>query len=59
MYLLSSFYQCECHGGTLHLLSANPIRQDANIEIPRDAGRSCICFGKVLLDHRLPQPSYY
>lgn len=50
---------CVDYGGTLHLLSANPVRQDANIEIPRDAGRSCICFGKVLLDHRLPQPSYY
>ena len=50
---------CVDYGGTLHLLSANPVRQDANISIPRDAGRSCICFGKVLLDHRLPQPSYY
>lgn len=50
---------CVDYGGTLHLLSANPVRQDANIAIPRDAGRSCICFGKVLLDHRLPQPSYY
>ncbi len=50
---------CVDYGGTLHLLSANPARQDANISIPRDSGRSCICFGKVLLDHRLPQPSYY
>ena len=50
---------CVDYGGTLHLLSANPVRQDANISIPRDSGRSCICFGKVLLDHRLPQPSYY
>ena len=50
---------CVDYAGTLHLLSANPVRQDANISIPRDAGRSCICFGKVLLDHRLPQPSYY
>ena len=50
---------CVDYAGTLHLLSANPVRQDANIEIPRAAGRSCICFGKVLLDHRLPQPSYY
>ena len=50
---------CEDYGGTLHLLSANPVRQDANISIARDSGRSCVCFGKVLLDHRLPQPSYY
>lgn len=49
---------CVDYGGTLHLLSANPVRQDANISIPRDAGRSCICFGKVLLPHRLPEPTY-
>ncbi len=50
---------CVDYGGTLHLLSANPVRQDANISISRDSGRSCVCFGKVLLDHRLPPPSYY
>ncbi len=50
---------CKDYAGTLHLLSANPLRQDANISITRDAGRSCICFGKVLLDRRLPPPSYY
>ncbi len=44
--------------GTLHLLSANPAREDANIAIPKEANRSCICFGKVLLPHRLPEPSY-
>lgn len=44
--------------GTLHLLSANPKRQDANLSIPRDAGRSCVCFGKVLLGKRLPAPVY-
>ena len=49
---------CVDYAGTLHLLSANPVRQDANISIPRDAGRSCVCFGKVLLDRRLPPPSY-
>lgn len=50
---------CVDYQGTLHLLSANPSRQDANIVIPRDSGRSCICFGKVLLPARLPQPIYY
>ena len=50
---------CVDYAGTLHLLSANPLRQDANITIRRDAPRSCVCFGKVLLPHRLPQPSYY
>lgn len=50
---------CVDYAGTLHLLSANPLRQSANIDITREAGRSCICFGKVLLPHRLPQPAYY
>lgn len=44
--------------GTLHLLSANPKREDANISIPKEAGRTCVCFGKVLLPHKLPQPVY-
>lgn len=49
---------CVDYSGTLHLLSANPLRQSANISIPRDCGRSCVCFGKVLLPQRLPRPSY-
>ena len=49
---------CVDYAGTLHLLSANPLRQDANIVIPRDSGRSCVCFGKVLLPTRLPAPDY-
>lgn len=49
---------CVDYAGTLHLLSANPKRQDANIEIPRDAGRHCVCFGKVLLKKKLPPPMY-
>lgn len=49
---------CVDFAGTLHLLSANPKRRDANIAIPHDAGRSCICFGKVLLPRRLPEPEY-
>ena len=50
---------CVDYQGTLHLLSANPNRQDANITISRDSSRSCICFGKVLLPAKLPQPIYY
>lgn len=50
---------CVDYSGTLHLLSANEKRQDANIVIPRDSSRSCICFGKVLLKERLPRPFYY
>ena len=49
---------CVDYVGTLHLLSANPLRQDANLTIPRESGRSCVCFGKVLLPTRLPEPSY-
>ena len=49
---------CVDYAGTLHLLSANPLRQDANLTIPRESGRSCVCFGKVLLPTRLPEPAY-
>ena len=49
---------CVDYAGTLHLLSANPKRRDANIVIPRDSGRTCVCFGKVLLHDRLPEPVY-
>ena len=50
---------CVDYSGTLRLLSANPQRQSANISIPKDSGRSCVCFGKVLLPKRLPRPTYY
>ena len=49
---------CVDYVGTLHLLSANPLRRDANLVIPRESGRTCVCFGKVLLPTRLPEPSY-
>lgn len=49
---------CVDYAGTLHLLSANPKRRDANVEIPKEAGRSCVCFGKVLLPKKLPPPMY-
>ncbi len=50
---------CVDYAGTLHLLSANPARQDANLVLPRDSGRSCVCFGKVLLSRALPRPAYF
>lgn len=50
---------CMDYSGTLHLLSANPARRDANIDILADSGRSCVCFGKVLLHEHLPRPVYY
>lgn len=49
---------CRDYAGTLHLLSANPRRQDANLELRGSSGRSVVCFGRVLLRHRLPKPSY-
>ncbi len=42
----------------LHLLSANPAREDANRVISADSGGQAVCYGKVLLDRRLPKPSY-
>ena len=49
---------CVDYTGTLHLLSANPLREDANRSFPRDSGQTVICFGKVLLDRKLPRPVY-
>ena len=49
---------CRDYAGTLHLLSANPRRRDANIDISKDSGRNVVCFGKVLLDRKLPAPEY-
>ena len=44
---------------TLYLLSANPAREDANITIPRDSDRNVVCLGKVILNKKLPAPTYY
>ena len=49
---------CIDYAGTLHLLSANPKREDANIAVHRDSVRNVVCFGKVLLPHKLPRPQY-
>ncbi len=50
---------CVDYLGTTHLLSANPEREDASLHIERDSGRNVVYFGKVLLDARLPAPSYF
>jgi transcriptional regulator with XRE-family HTH domain len=42
----------------LHLLSANSAREDANRTIKADSMSRVMCFGKVLLPHKLPQPVY-
>lgn len=49
---------CIDYVGTMHLLSANPQREDANITVPRDSVRSVVCFGKVILPKKLPRPIY-
>ena len=49
---------CMDYVGTLHLLSANPKRERMNRHIARDSTSSCVCFGKVLLPKKLPQPVY-
>ena len=42
----------------LLLLSANPAREDANRRVSADSGSRVVCYGKVLLDRKLPKPSY-
>ena len=49
---------CPGFAGETYLLSANPLREDANITIHRDGGRNCVYFGKVLLNQKLPRPVY-
>jgi len=49
---------CLDYAGTLHLLSANPLRQSANRCFPRDSGQHVVCFGKVLLPAPIPKPNY-
>lgn len=49
---------CPSYNGAVYLLSANPLRADANVVIKKDSTSSLICFGKVLLKRKLPQPVY-
>jgi len=41
--------------GMVYLFSLNRRRADADVVLPRDSGRSMVCFGRVLLPCR-PQP---
>ena len=50
---------CPGYAGEFYLLSANPMREDANIIVRKDDGKTCFYFGKVLLKMRLPAPRYY
>ena len=42
------------YAGTVHLVSLNRARADADVTIPRDSGLTLCCFGKVLLGRRPP-----
>jgi len=53
---IKQYYEDEA--GNIELMSANPLRRDANIHIERGDTRAFICFGKVLLPKRLPEPAY-
>lgn len=45
--------------GTVHLLSANPDRQNTNIRVPPEAATWLVCFGKVIGIKKLPPPEYW
>jgi len=42
--------------GNVYLFSANRKRADADTFIPADSDMALFCFGKVLLDRKLPKP---
>ena len=42
--------------GIVYLFSLNRARADADVVLPRDSGRSMVCFGRVLLPARPPIP---
>lgn len=42
--------------GMVYLFSLNRQRSDADVLLPRDSGRSLVCFGRVLLPVRPPMP---
>jgi len=49
---------CQDSFGNTYLLSANPDMEDANKRVSRNSDSTLICYGKVILPHRLPQPVY-
>ncbi len=42
--------------GNVYLLSLNRSRADADLHFPASSGQSFCCYGKVLLDKRIPLP---
>ncbi len=50
---------CEDYTGTLHLLPANPARREEAVSFKKDARDYPTCLGCVILDKKLPPPTYY
>lgn len=49
---------CEDYSGALHLLAANPARQDENLRIPAAERGALVCLGRVIYPGTLPRPCY-
>lgn len=47
---------CQDHIGNVYLFSLNRKRKDADITIWNNSGQTLWCFGKVLMDKRVPLP---
>ena len=45
--------------GMVYLFSLNRARADADVVLPRDSGRSLVCFGRVLLPVRPKTPGLF
>lgn len=43
----------------LTLVSANPDMRNSNVYVDAESGREVVCFGKVLLEERIPFPDYF
>lgn len=47
---------CRDYAGNVYLFSANRARADADVNISASSGTTLFCFGKVLLDKKIPLP---
>jgi SOS-response transcriptional repressor LexA len=47
---------CEDNEGNIYLFSANRARSDADVAVMASSGVTVVCFGKVLLNKRIPLP---
>lgn len=41
------------------LVSANPEMRESNVYVSCDSGSSIVCFGKVILQNKIPFPDYF